>query len=82
MGGIFDSQGYTNIPTTESGISYQCSEINAESNVSFGISTRISEFPGYHIAPANRESEKNTGTVQEDSESTITFDQDTKQINW
>ena len=45
-------------------------------------SRNISEFPRYDIEPTNRESEKNTETLQGDSEPTISFDQDTKQINW
>ena len=66
----FGSPGYTYIPTTESEISYQFSEISTESNVDFGISRSISESSEYKIWSPNRESEKTTG----DSEPTINFD--------
>lgn len=47
----------------------------------FRISRSISEFPRYDTELANRESDKNTVTVQGDSGPTISFDQDTNQIS-
>ena len=78
----FNNLRYTNIPTAESGVSYQHSEINTKFNTDFWISWGVTDLPIYDIEPPNRESEDSTGTIRKDFEPVINFGQDIKKISW
>ena len=78
----FNNPRYTNIPTTECGVSYQHSEINTKFNTNFWISWGATDLPIYDNEPSNRESEGNTGIIRKGFGPVINFGQDIKKVSW